>query len=215
MTDSRSDRGGSEAIGAAVGSARAETIHAVVTWAIPIGIPVLAGLLVWLGGGPWGLVLTAAALAFGGITTGLLRFDEWLERRRIEGKLEFVAVRSAIKADSTQVKLGVHLHNRSASRIDCEILGWHTRLQDRVPKVTTFEVTRIAIPPFGDGWFDDHFIEVGELPKSGALTGLLDFRLRYGRANAPTRYELDLKKQVAIAFDESGTALPAAYHDAA
>ena len=182
-----------------------------VTYVIPLGVPLAAGYLLRFQGLAWGYVVTGAALAFGGVATGLVRLDEWVDRWRIKDKLDFTNIRVGRKTGTTQFALGVLLHNRAARQIDCEIISWHTRLADRVPKEQKFSITRIAISPGGNGWFDDHLIEVGEPPRPGVIEGQLEFRLRYGPANAPTKYDLVVMKQGVIAFDANGAVLPSTW----
>ena len=197
------------------GAVKAATFHIFVTYVIPFGLPLLAGYLLRIQGIAWGYVVTGAALTFGGVATGLVNLDEWIDRRRIDGKLDFSGIRVGVKSGTNEFRLGVLLHNRAARQIDCEILEWHTRLSNRVPSQQKFTVTHISIPPGGDGWFDDNFIDVGVMPRPGAIDGLLEFKLRYGPARAPKKYDLRLKKQVSLAFDANGTLLPGTWHDAA
>ena len=82
---------------AVAGSIKAITYHVTVTYILPIGAPIMTGAVGYLQGYPWMLILTAAALTFGGTATGLVRFDEWLGRRSVKEKLAFSSVR-ALKA---------------------------------------------------------------------------------------------------------------------
>ena len=74
------------------------------------------------------------------------------------------------------------------------------------------ELRRVTIPPHGHGWFNDHPIEV-TAPNPGALEGFLEMSFKYGRPGN-LKYELIVKKQVVVAFNEEGLYTGGAWNDA-
>ncbi len=75
----------------ASGALKAIVQHFVATTVIPLGVPVLTGYLAYMEGQPWSYIVLFASVAFGGVTTGLVKFDDWRERRRVNGKLHLVS----------------------------------------------------------------------------------------------------------------------------
>jgi hypothetical protein len=199
---------------AVAGSIKAISYHVMVTYVIPIGAPIMTGAVGYFEGYPWMFILTAAALTFGGMATGLVRFDEWLGRRSVKEKLGFSSVR-ALKdvRGGNGFALGVAFNNLADVPIEFEIEEISSRLVNRVPEKRSFDLKRFVIPPRGRGWFDDHIIDITP-PSPGTIEGLIECKLKYGRVGR-RQYDLLVRKQVVLSFNEDGLPGPSSWNDTA
>src|SRR5690348_5800419 len=91
--ESEESFGKSVAKEAALGVVKAFTYHAITVWVIPTGLVAITAYLGYLQGLPWMYIAVGTGLMFAAVTTGLVRFDEWRDRRRTEGKLRFSGLR--------------------------------------------------------------------------------------------------------------------------
>ena len=53
----------------------------------------------WIQDIPWFYLLVGASVLFAAISTGLLRFDEWIYRNRVKDKLTFQMIRAGKSLD--------------------------------------------------------------------------------------------------------------------
>jgi hypothetical protein len=198
----------------AAGSIKAIASQITLTYVIPIALPIVTVLAGYLHGLPWMYLLTAAGIMFATISTGLVRFDEWIDRRRVSDKLRFASVRIGKDIRGEGFFLGVVFHNAADVTMEFEIEEMRTRLGNRVPEKISYDQPKIVIPPRGNGWLDDHVIDIGEPLKPGTLEGFIECKVKYGRTG-DLRYDLNIKKQVLLSFNDDGLLGPCSWNDAA
>ncbi|MGD9544982.1 MAG: hypothetical protein AB7U86_12450 [Methylocystis sp.] len=157
----------------------------------------------YLGNMPWMWVIMATCVAFGGASGGLLWFGEWLDKRRVEGKLTFSQALVARDIQGNGIVIGARVTSAASFPLEFEVTEIRTRLGTTVP-VTQHSSKRFEIPPSGIGWYYDHPISIPNPPKPGALEGFLEFRLRYGRVGSSLPFNLNGKKQIVAEFDKQG-----------
>jgi hypothetical protein len=160
-------------------------------------------------------IWVGALFAFAAASHGAVQFDQWLQRRRVADKLNFAHVRLVRDIRGTpMLALGVGLGSSADAPIEFEVSECRTRLNNRVPTNRTYAVRNFTVPPRGGAWFDDHLIDFGQPPAPGTVDGFLDFKIMYGRPGM-LKNELEIKKEVIVAFDPSGTPAIGAVSDAA
>lgn len=159
-------------------------------------------------------IAVGAGLMFAAVTTGLVRFDEWREQRRIEGKLHFAEFRVLRAVSANGFVLGVGLKSDAGVQMEVDFSEIRTSLEDKVPKLKEFKKTRFTISPRDGVFFDDHPIDI-PIPAPGVLEATVDYRIKYGPVGNP-KYSLAVKKRASLSFDQNGAPKgPAAVYDAA
>ena len=199
---------------AAAGSIKAVAYHLTVTYVLPIGLPVVAAVAGYLQRLPWLYVLVGSALTFGGVATGIVRFDEWVDRRSVREKLAFSQLRIVKNIRGEGLAIGAEFQSSADISIEFQLESINTRIGDRIPKKRSFDVTRFTIPRHGRGWFDDHMIDIGTPPRPGTIEGFIECKVKYGRVGNP-QYDLMARKQVILSFNEDGLLGPCSWNDAA
>lgn len=149
---------------------------------------------------PWLYVYLAAIIAFAGLSTGLLRFDEWRDQRRVVGKLGFLGVRTGSNIEGTEYNLGITVTSMASFDIQYEIVKFETRLRDRVPLELTQLPQKFTVPPRGIGWFSGSLIRLDDIKPNTAEIGFVDYEIFYGRPGR-LRYKPSGKKRVILPFD--------------
>lgn len=199
---------------AAFGAAKAFVYHAVTVWVIPIGLPAVTIYLGYLQGLPWMYIVVGAGVMFAATSTGLVRFDEWRERRRTNGKLHFSGLRVVIATTKPGFCLGVYLKNEAAVTMEVDFTEIRTSLENLVPRKGEkgdYKKTRYIVNPHDGVFFDDYPIDV-VAPRNGVLEANVDFRIKYGPIGNP-KYSLRVKKRASLLFDQNGVpkGTPAVY----
>jgi len=198
----------------ALGAVKAFASHAIAVWVIPIGLPVITVYLGYLQGLPWMYIAVGAGVMFAAASTGLVKFDEWRDRRRTDGKLHFSGLRIVIETAKNGFCLGVDLRNDAGVQMEVDFTEIRTSLENIVPREKEYKRTRYTVEPHGGVFFDDYPIEIAA-PKNGALEANVDFRIKYGPIGNP-KYSLNVKKRASLAFDQNGSLKgPSAVYDAA
>lgn len=187
---------------AAFGAIKAFASHAVKVWIIPLGLPAVTAYLGYLQDLPWMYIVVGAGIMFAAVTTGLVRFDDWRERKRIEGKLRYCQLRVLIATNVNGFCLGIDLRNDSGVPIEVDFAEIRTSLEDKVPKLKEYKKTRYSVAPSSNVFFDDHPIEIAA-PKGAALEAHVDFRVKYGPVGNP-KFSLSVKKRAHLPFDQNG-----------
>jgi hypothetical protein len=158
--------------------------------------------------------LVGAGLTFGGVATGIVRFDEWIDRRSVKEKLAFSHLRIIKNIRGEGFAIGAAFQSSADMPIEFQLESINTRIGDRVPQKRSFDLTRFTIPRRGSGWFDDHIIDVGTPPRPGTIEGFIECMIRYGRAGDP-QYDLIVRKQVILSFNTDGLLGSCSWNDAA
>lgn len=185
----------------------------VVSWVLPILVPLVLVVTAGLQQYPWPLIIALAAFTFAMMSLGLVFFSAWRQKLRVEDKLVFHSVSVGRSITDGGLALGIHLQSKASFPMDFDILEMRTRLGTVVPLQRPYQRTRFTIPPEGFGWFHDHSIDISNAPRNGTVEGFLEFKLRYGRGDA-MKYQIASKKQVICQFNAEGTFTGAAVNDA-
>lgn len=209
---SQNTAGRAAAIGTFGGTVSFIWSQAIWPWLAPIGAPVVAALLGWAQGAPIMYVWVGTCLAFAAATTGVLRLEEWLARRRVEDKLVLAQCRFARHVGGGgNFALGFAVNNRADFPIQFEIEDLRTQIDNRVPPPVSGPISprRVTVSPGGVGWWDDQLIKISP-PRPGVITGEIEFRIRYGRVGRP-RYKLSGRHRVSVQFSDAGEPGPLAW----
>jgi len=185
------------------GVVRAIAYHFTLVFLIPIGIPLAAAYAGYLANLPWMYIVVAASLCFGGISTGLVRLSEWMEKGRVDGKLQFSSINVGVDVQGKGFFLGVNLVSKAAVPIDVAFEEIRTRIESIVPMQTQFAIKDFTVPPEGNAFMNDHLIVVASPTPPARLHGLAEFKIKYGK-RGNLKYELNIKKAVTLAFDAQG-----------
>jgi len=196
------------------GSVKAIAYHITLTYVIPLGLPAVTAIAGYLQGSPVMYIFVAAGVMFAAVATGLVKFDEWIGRRQVRGKLTFASVRFCKDIrGGNGFALGVAVRSVADASVEFEIDSMLTRLGNRVPAKRIYDVRKFIIPPQGNGFFDDHLIDIEKPPSPGTIEGLIECKIKYGHVGN-LKYDLTLKKSVVMSFDKDGLPGPGAWNDA-
>ena len=198
----------------ATGALRAVAYHVTLVYLIPIGVPLAAAYVGYVEKFPWMHIIVATCLCFGGVSTGLVRLSEWIDRRSVDGKLQFSSINIGVDVQGNGYFIGVNLVSKAAVPIEVDFAEIRTRISNQVPAQTSFAITKLSIPPEGSGFMNDHLINVASPTTAGRLEGLAEFRIVYGK-KGNLKYKLNLKKAVTLAFDGQGKLMGGNWNDAA
>jgi hypothetical protein len=198
----------------ASGAIKATAYHITVIYVLPIGIPLITGLIGYLSNTPWFWIWLGVLAAFAFVSNGLLSFGQWLDRRSVKDKLIFGSVRFVQNINGPGNALGVWLNSKAAVPIELNVREVRTRLNNRVPSNRAFEKTDFVVSPFGYVFFDDHIIDFGDPPKPGTIEGFLEIIIDYGYPGS-LNHELVVKKRVLAAFNDEGRFTHLAWNDIA
>ena len=187
--------------------------HAVMPWVVLVAPPIVTGWLAYLSDAGAYKTALAIQISFAAMSAGLYFADLELFRRRIKDKLQFSSVRFGRNIGGPGFFLGIVFSNTSDFPIEFEIKELRTKIGDRVPVRTTFDVKNVVVGPKGIGWFDDHIIQVDNPPKGGTIEGFIDASIIYG-SPGNLKHELTLKKNANISFDTNGLLIGGSWHEA-
>lgn len=185
------------------GFVRAIAYHFTLVFLIPIGIPLAAAYAGYVAHLPWMYIIVAASLCFGGVSTGLVRLSEWMEKGRVDGKLQFASINVGVDVQGKGFFFGVNLISKAAVPIDVVFEEIRTRIESTVPAQTQFDIKEFTIQPEGSGFMNDHLIVVASPTPPARLHGLAEFKITYGK-RGNLKYKLNIKKAVILAFDAEG-----------
>ena len=185
-----------------------EGLREIVSGAIRVWLwpPLATGIAVVIGGFqqvPWFYVFVGATVIFAAVSSGLLRFDEWRDRRRVDGKLAFVSVVVGRDIKGRGLIVGSRFQNSATFSVEFEVTEMRTKLGNKVPALE-HKATKVTLPPAGVGWCNDNPIELADPPRPGTIEGSIEFRVNYGLPGASLKYSLSGKKQVVAAFNDDG-----------
>ena len=191
-------------------------VQFLVTWGLPLGVPVVTVAIGRLTDIPWFYVWLGALAAFAFIANGLLRFDEWRQTRRVQDKLAFSQMLVGKSINNPEgILIGIRVTSSANFPLDFTVEKLLTRLADRVPLIESLKgATSFEIPSNGYGWYWANEIAIPDPPKNGTLEGFAEYELSYGR-KGQKRYVLKGKKQVVVRFNDEGLFVGAVYHEAA
>ena len=173
-----------------------------------------AGVVIgWLEQMPWFYVFIGATVIFAAVSSGLLRFDEWRDRRRVDGKFGFTSVIFGRNIKGRGLILGLQFNNSAAFSLEFEVTEVRTRLGDKVPALE-HKAIKLTVPATGIGWYNDNPIELDNPPHPGTVEGFIEFRIKYGLPGSSLEYSLSGKKQVVAVFNDDGLLTQGSWNDA-
>lgn len=214
MSDKRPASEGKSLIRAvAAGAMQAVAKYITATYLIPVGAAVMTGAVGRLQGLPWMYVFLGAGLMFVLVTGALVLLDFLRERRRVAGKLTLVGVAGSKNVVGEGYVLEIAVLNNASFPVEVDVVERRSKLGNRVPVLSSFEKSGTIIPPRHFGWFSDHAIDIGDPPMPGALTGLVEARIRYGRPGS-LKHELTIRQQVTLLFNAQGILTGTGHNDA-
>ena len=169
--------------------------------------------LLYLQGLPWGYLSLGVLAAFALASHGLLRSDEWRDRRRVEGKLAFASVNVGRDIKGKGIIVGISLKSSAAFPLEFQVTEMRTSLGDKIPALE-HKARKVTLPATGAGWFNDNPIEIADPPRPGAIEGAIEFRVKYGLPGSSLKYSIPGKKQVVAAFNDDGLLIQGTWSDA-
>jgi hypothetical protein len=162
---------------------------------------------------PWMYIWVAALISFAMVSGGMLWFSQIIDRNRVRDKLGFLSVNTSRNIRGAGVILGINLKSSASMPIEFKVEQIVTRVGNRVPDNANHSAS-FTIPPEGVGWFNDNVIDIGPPPKPGTLEGFIECKVRYGKPGN-LKYEIPIKKQVVLAFNNDGLLERGYWNDAA
>ena len=187
------------------GALRGAVQHAVAVYLLPLGAPVVTVAIGYSSDLPWFWIWLGALAAFAFVSTGLLQFSLWADRRRVESKL-YLAFPGIVPIQNEGYALGVHLHNMAARLVDVELSEIRSQINHRIPIKKGIPMTQLTLQPNLYGWFYDNPI-LFDIPSPGSVEGILEAELKYGPKGTVPKYMLSVKKQFVARFDDDGKLL--------
>jgi hypothetical protein len=163
---------------------------------IMAGGVVLTAIYEW----PWPEIYLAAVFLFAASAHGLLRFDEWRQRNRVEHKLLFNGVhvasdRSPDGSALTTVQIAAVLRNNASFPISYKVTRIRTTADDTLPSLGAILNYGAIIQPECNDLFRDRAINL-KLPKA-AMNATLEVELLYGR---PQREKYPLSRSINLSL---------------
>ncbi len=180
--------------------------YVITTWLAPAILPALIAVIGVVQNIPLFYILVAVSIAFGGVSTGLLRFSEWRYRNRVQDKLVFQSVMVNPKLDEKSHIVGVsfriNVTNTASFPVEFKVTEAFSKFNGKHPyKYEQLDET-VLLSPDGTGFYDDGEISTGYL-SFGNHIGEVKCRIVYGREGR-LNYELNLKQFVVVGVDGNG-----------
>lgn len=186
--------------------------HFTIIYAIPFGMPLLTAVIGYVNKISLFWIWLGMLATFSFVSTGLLRFDEWRYRRRIEDKLVFESVIVARSIANDGIIVGLRLISLATFPIEYEITSISTKIDNIIPR-KNHEPQIFTMPLQGIGWFYDGVIELIE-PYQSNRQGSIEYTIRYGRKGS-LKHSISGKKQINFSFDKENILLNSTWHDQA
>jgi hypothetical protein len=157
---------------------------------------------------PLPYAVAAAALTFGGLSTGILRFSEWRQRISPLGKLEVLpGIAVACEGPPEErtirhVRAGVILRNKASFSMEYFMEELTSSANSRIPPREPIAIPGGVIPPGAELQFNDGAIDLdGLAAKDGVVAGDMKFRLKYGHVGR-LKYYVEKNVRVVPLFDQ-------------
>ncbi len=191
----------------------ARVIGMIIVKLLPVELAVLVAVVSYLERLPWTLILLCAGAMFAFVSTGVLRFWEWLERRDPASKLVFAnaSIGLGLGRDATTgkvksieaINLGLHLRNHASFPISYVVDEISSSFEGRVQPKPVFDNMGGIVEMNGATEFSDASIDLGGLPIKRVMEGTLKFKLRYGREGSE-KHRIDRNLKVYLSVTEEG-----------
>jgi len=183
------------------------------TYIIPVGIPIMAIIVGWAQGVPWFYLIIGASFITVTMLVGLVSWDEWQIRTRVENKIRFRTVRFGNDLHGDGIVIMVEIDSLANFPIDFEVVELMVKLDDKIPKQEHKAGHIVEIPAMGFGWWNTHAIKIDKPPSPGVIDGSLSFTLRYGRFKN-LKHTFFQKKNIVVTFNEQGLLTGGTHSDA-
>ncbi len=197
----------------ATGAAQGVASHIAATYILPLGLPVVTGWLGYVEGLPLMYIFVGVGVMFAATATGLLRYSEWRELQRVEGKLGFQSVIVGRDIKGGGINVGLQFASLATFPLEFEVTEMKTRLGDKIPALE-HKAKRISLPATGIGWCNNNPIELNNPPNPGTIEGSIEFRVKYGPPGSSLEYGFSGKKQVVAMFNDDGLLTQSSWVDA-
>jgi len=170
---------------------------------IPYGIPIMTAVVAWAQDIQWAYLIALVVFVAAMVFHGLVQFDEWQARTRVEDKISFKGVRFGNEIHGDGMTIGFEVNNLANFPIDYKVSELMVRLGDRVPKKEHKLGKIYTLSPYGMGWYNSHGIKIENPPSSGVIEGEFSFTLQYGRLK-DLKYTYSKKRGISIQVDNNG-----------
>ena len=188
------------------GLAERSAVEVLRIWAIPVigtGASVMIG---WAQNIPWFYICVGASVVFAAISTGILRFSEWKYRSKAQDKLVFSSVKVGHNwledGSMASMRLGFTVSNKALFPIEFKVERLMTSVGEHHSPKKKYDKDYFLIPIDGDGWFNDHDININR-KITGSDEGVIEFELLYGRPGN-LKYKLKQRKRVYFGVSSDG-----------
>lgn len=175
-------------------------------WVLPFvvtGVSIVIGLMHDF---TWFYIYIGAVITFSAISIGLLSFSKWRYRSKVQDKLVFSSVRvnqrTLDNSSEGSMCLGFAVISKALFPIEFKVERLVTSVGNNHSPKKDYTNDSFVIPIKGDGWFDDHSIDIKQ-KLTTADEGVVDFELSYGRPGN-LKYKLKQKKRVYFNLSEDG-----------
>lgn len=182
----------------------------------PIGAPIMTALLGYYAKPeiPWMYIWATTVFVFAMANGGALWFSQILYQNRIKDKLNFLSVITSRNIRGDGVLIGIRVKSIASVPMEFSVENIRTRVGNRVPDDANHSVASFSIPAEGVGWFNDNVIDIGVPPSPGTLEGFIECTVKYGKPGN-LKYQIPIKKQVVLAFNNDGLLERGYWNDAA
>ena len=189
----------------------AAAIEGLKVWAWP---PVLAALTIVAGYAekvPWVVILPAAGLVFASVATGLLRFDELLQRRTTAHKLLFAGANVAfdIAKDANGRPTGIVtaqpvilLQNNASFPLHGILDEMDASVDSLVNQNPPPDIKSLEITPHSLMVYRDHPIDMKSRDAKERIDGRIKLKLRYGRKGSE-RQSIEKHMNISCVLDKT------------
>jgi hypothetical protein len=150
----------------------------------------------------WFRLAVGTSIAFAAGFHFLVKWDEWRERRRVEGRLRFAKILVGRDDEGPGLVFSLVLQNFALIPVEWQVVEAATRVSDRVPILEGLDHPRSLIGPGGRGKFKHHPIIIQGQPKS--VEAFAKFQVAYGREGGKLQHELVVKHSMLLEFTPDG-----------
>ncbi len=186
--------------------------HAVLPWVVPIATPLAVGLVARTEGLPWTQTVVASLISFASIAHGLLRFDEWRDRRRVADKLALLDPMIGVRrtapdtGPATALRLGFNLVSKATFPIEFRVAQVRTLAGNLQNPNPTYSTRALTTPVLGTAFFWDDEIAIEHPILDRQVDCRVEASLVYGRAGN-LKHKMTKNWILHAKFDDKG--LPA------
>ena len=172
---------------------------------IPVLSSLLTGIIGYFTNVPLFWIWLGVLVAFSYTASGLLRFDEWLYRRRVQDKLVFESVLVGNDISHQGINIGVLVRSTATFPVEFEIKSFRTQLGPAAPE-GRYSKQKITVQSNGLGFAYDNLIRIPSSPQN-IMKGSIEFTVSYGKPGSTLQYSISGKKESLLSFNEQGVSV--------